>query len=247
MKHYVPEGLQRISFTSPLPDELFEKQWMGVYLNGEKIGYSYRKITELEYGYMISEKMKVKLQVMENEKEVVTILNVKADSLFRLLSFTFRLISDTNIDVSGRMEGKTLLVSVKTGAVTSRKKIHISDPPYVHLSLVPYIMKKGLNTGSIITIPVINPIDMSQEYVKVKVIGKDSIMSMGKKKQAYKLKGTFKGFETTMWITKKGEVLREDSHLGFSLIKETEETAVQLAKPSIDVVAQVAIPFNLSL
>ena len=55
MKHYIPESLQRISSTSPIPDNLYEEQWMGAYFQGEKIGYAYRKITEIENGYSTSE------------------------------------------------------------------------------------------------------------------------------------------------------------------------------------------------
>jgi transglutaminase-like putative cysteine protease len=80
----------------------------------------------------------------------------------------------------------------------------------------------------------------------VEVQEKDSLMSMGEMKTAYKLKGSFKGFDTTIWLTKDGEVLREDSPLGFSLVRETKEAAIQVTKPSIDVVKQVSIPFNLS-
>jgi transglutaminase-like putative cysteine protease len=89
--------------------------------------------------------------------------------------------------------------------------------------------------------------DMSQEYLKVEVLEKDYLMSMGEMKTVYKLKGHFKGIDTMIWLTGDGEVLREDSPMGFSLVKETKETATKLTKPSIDVVKQVSVPFNLSL
>jgi hypothetical protein len=88
---------------------------------------------------------------------------------------------------------------------------------------------------------------MSQAYVTVEVLGEDSLMSMGERRHVYKLKGRFKDIETMMWITNNGEVLREDSPMGFSLVKEAKESATQLKKLSVDVIAQVSIPFNLSL
>ncbi len=247
IKHYIPEGLQRISYTSPVPDELYEEQWMGAYFQGEKIGYSYRKITETENGYKISDRFKVRLKVMGVDKDIETFLDAHTDRSLRLESFTFRLSSDANMDIKGNVEGSTLFITMKTGDVTSRKKIHLTEHPYLNLSIVPYILMKGLKSGNMVTIPVMNPIDMSQDYLKVEVLGKDSLMSMGVRKSVYKLKGSFKGVETMIWLTGKGEVLREDSPMGFSLIKEAKESAMQLTKPSIDVVAQVSIPFNLSL
>ena len=247
MKHYVPEGLQRISYTSPVPEELYEEQWMGVYFRGQKVGYSYRKITEIEDGYKILDRFKVRLKVMGLDKDIETVLDAYTNRSLRLEFFTFRLSADVNMDIKGNIEGSTLLITMKTGDVTSKKKIHLTEHPYLNLSIVPYILMKGLKLGNTVTIPVMNPIDMSQEYIKVEVLGKESLMSMGVRKHVYKLKRRFKGIETMIWLTGKGEVLREDSPMGFSLIKEAKESAMQLTKPSIDVVAKVSIPFNLSL
>lgn len=247
MKHYVPEGLQSISYTSPLPDELCEKQWMGVYFQGDKIGYFYRKITELENGYNFSEKMKVRLKMLGVEKEVETILDAYADRILRLESFTFSLNSDVDIDIKGYIEGKTLFITMQTGNVTSRKEVRLSERPYLDIAIVPYILKRGLEVGSTVNIPVINPMDLSQEYIKIEVLGKGYLMSMGENKNVYKLKGSFKGIETVIWITKDGVVLREDSPMGFLLVKETKYSAVKPGKSSIDVITHVAIPFNLSL
>lgn len=247
IKQYMPEGLKRISSTSPLPDELYEEQWMGAYFQGEKIGYAYRKITELGNGYEISDRLKVRLRMMGSDKDIETVLDAHTDRLLKLRSFTFRLSSDVHMDITGNVEGNNLLITMKTGDVTSRKKMHLTEHPYLNLSIVPYVLRKGLKTGNIVTIPVINPMDMSQEYLNVKVLGKDYLMSMGKRKSVYKMKGSFDGFDTMIWLTENGEVLREDSSMGFSLVKEAKDSAVKLTKPSIDVVTQVSIPFNLSL
>jgi transglutaminase-like putative cysteine protease len=66
-------------------------------------------------------------------------------------------------------------------------------------------------------------------------------------REAFRLRGSFKGIEFSVWLTEKGEVLREESPLGFVLIKETEADAIQLRNPSVDIIAQVAVPFNLKL
>jgi hypothetical protein len=245
MKHYIPEGLQRISSTSPIPDELYEEQWMGAYFQGEKIGYACRKITALENGYEISDRLKLRLKIMGTDKDIETVLDAHVDKLLRLKSFAFRLSSDMHMDITGNVEGSSLFITMKTADVTSRKKIHLMENPYLNLSIVPYILREGLKPGNTATIPVINPLDMSQEYLNVEVLGKDYLMSMGEKKTVYKLKGSLDGFNTMIWLTEKGEVLREDSPMGFSLVKEEKDSAMKLTKPSIDVVTQVSIPFNL--
>ena len=86
MKHYFPEGFHQISFTSHLPDKLYEEQWMGAYFHGEKIGYAYRKITEIEDGYAITDRLNVRLRMMGVDKDIETVLDAHADRLLRLKS-----------------------------------------------------------------------------------------------------------------------------------------------------------------
>jgi hypothetical protein len=220
---------------------------MGAYFQGEKIGYAYRKMTEVADGYKISERLKVRLKMMGANKDIETQLEAYTDRLFKLISFSFSLNADVPMVVKGKVEGRNLFVTMKTGDVTSTKTIHLTDHPYINVSIVPYVLRMGLKSGDTITIPVINPADMSQEYLNVDVLGENSLMSLGEIRHVYKLKGSFKGIETMTWMAHNGEVLREDSPMGFSLVKETKESATQLTRLSLDVVAQVSIPFNLSL
>jgi hypothetical protein len=247
IKHYFPESFRLTPYTTPIPDKLYGENWMGAYFKGEKIGYSCRKITELNNGYKISEKLKVRLNVMGEEKDIETITDAETDKLFRLSSFEFTLKSDMTMDIKGKVEGKNLYVSIDTGGLKTRKTIFLKEPPCLSLSVVPDILRKGLEPGSKTDISVIDPATLSQEYMGIEVVGKDSIMYMGKRQDAYKVRGVFKGVETLLWLTDKGEVLKEENPMGFSLVKETKEDAIQPGKPSIDLIAQVAVPLNIKL
>ena len=65
--------------------------------------------------------------------------------------------------------------------------------------------------------------------------------------EAYKVNGNMKGIEFTIWITEKGEVLREESPMGFLLVKETKDDALRIARPSLDLLSQAAVPFKMKL
>jgi hypothetical protein len=247
LKHYFPESFRLTPYTTPIPNKLYEENWMGAYFNGEKIGYSYRKITELKNGYKIFDKLKVRLKVMGEGKDIETITDAETDQLFRLSSFEFALKSDMNMEIKGKVKGKNLYVSIDAGGLKTRKTIFLKEPPCLSLSVVPDILRKGLKPGTKINIPVIDPATLSQEYMGTEVVEKDSIIYMGKRQDAYKIRGVFKGVETLLWLTDKGEVLKEESTMGFLLVKETKEDAIQPAKPSIDLIAQVAVPLNIKL
>jgi len=243
----VPHGISLTFSKATIPKELYEEHWMGVYFNGEKIGYAYRKITESNDGYRVYEILKARLRMLGVEKDMHTTMDAHIDDQFRLLSFLFSLRSDINTGIEGKVEGKKLHVSINAGGLTSTQTILLKEPPHINLSIVQNILRNGLKSGDKVSIPVIDPATLGQGNMELEVMGKDSIMSMGKMQDAYKIKGVFKGIETFTWITEKGDVLREESPMGFTLVKETKESATQPNKPSVDLIAQVAIPFYMRL
>lgn len=247
-RHYgLNQKMEPAAYKDIIPEELYGEQWMGVYYKGEKIGYACRKIEKKDSGYKISELLKMKLNVMDFYKEIETVTNAYLDSDLRLKSFDLVLKSDVNINIRGRIENKNLNVSIETPGTKSEKIIPLKDRPSLNLSIIPDILKEGVKPGRKFSMMIIDPATLSQENMTIEVTGKEQIMAMGIKQGAFKLKGSLKGIEFFMWLTEKGEVLREESPLGFTLIKEIKETAMQIGKPSLDLIAQVAVPFNIKL
>jgi len=229
------------------PEELYKGQWMGLYYKGEKTGYSYRKVEKLADGYKISEQMKMRLNVMNVLKDIETFTGAYLDSDLKLKSFDFMLNSDMTMNIKGRVDGKNLKVSMETAGTKSEQVIALKDKPSLNLSLIPNILKEGIKLGRKLSMTIIDPITMTQERILVEVEGKERIMSMNVMREVFRLKGSFKGIEFSVWLTEKGEVLREETSLGFVLVRETEADAMQTGKPSMDIITQVAVPFNLKL
>jgi hypothetical protein len=165
----------------------------------------------------------------------------------KLRSFDFMLNSDMTMNIKGRVEGRNLKVSMETAGTKSERVIALKDEPSLNLSLIPNILREGIKPDKKISMAMIDPITMTQERILVEVEGKERIMSMNVMREAFRLRGSFKGIEFSVWLTEKGEVLREESPLGFVLIKEIEADAIQLRNPSVDIITQVAVPFNLKL
>jgi hypothetical protein len=220
---------------------------MGVYYRDEKIGYSSRKLEKLENGYKISELLKVNVKVMDFNKEVKTITDAYLDSDFRLESFESDFISDVNMSITGRIKNKNLIISIESQGRKSEQTIPLKNTPTLNISMIPYILKKGLKQDRKYRMMMFDPSTFGQENVTIIITGKEKLMSMGRKQEAYKLKGSFKGIDVLVWLTETGEVLREETPTGFILIKEKKEDALKIKKPSIDLIAQVAVPFNLEL
>lgn len=227
--------------------EFIEEQWFGIYLRGEKIGYSSRKLTPANGGYTLHEQLGMKLTVMDTEKTVEAIVDAELGEDLTLLSFRSVLKADIDMDISGRVEDKMLLLSIHTGGTKLSRTVRLKKVTSLYAAVAPGLMKGMGGREKKISMSVFDPATMSIEDVDVEVAGEESIMSMGKMEDAYTLKGNIKGAAFTMWVTGKGEVLREESAMGFTLIKEKKEDALRYEKPSLDFVAQMSVPFNLTM
>jgi hypothetical protein len=229
---------------SSIPSRMFEEQWMGAYLNEEKIGYVSRKLDHSNGGFRTTESLKLKLKILGMEKIMESILNADLDEDLKLQSFHFQLRSDINLDISGNVEGKTLTVSILSGNRKSSKTIELKKVPSLSISAVPALLKGGLTPGKEVSLSVFDPTLMSIEDMDVEVVGKETLMSMGIMREVYKLQWNFKGSKFVLWLAEDGEVLKEESPTGFLLVRESKEDAMKLGKHSLDLLAQIAVPFD---
>ncbi len=231
------------SFTIP---DIAEEQWMGVYLKGEKIGYLSRKISPTADGYTLDEALRFKMIIMGTEKNVETLLNASLDINLKLLSFSAKIKSDLDIDISGNVQGKKLSLTIDSAGMKTTKEIHLNKEPTLEGSAMT-AMLRGLKPGDKIKVPIFDPSLMGVEDLELKILSKENTMSLGKLEVAYKVNGNIKGIEFSVWITEKGEVLREESPMGFVLVREAKEDALKIGKPSLDLISQAAVPFQMNL
>ena len=228
------------------PSDISGEQWMGVYYKGEKIGYLSRKISPDPKGYAMDEVFSIKMIVMGSEKKVETLLSANLDNNLKLLSFTAKIKADLDIDISGNVQGKDLFLTIGSAGVKSAKEIHLTKEPTLEGPAVT-AMLKGLKPGDHISVPVFDPTLMGVEDLELKIAAKENIMSLGRMQETYKVTGDLKGIGFSIWITDKGEVLREESPMGFLLVKETKEDALKTVHPSLDLISQAAVPLRMKL
>jgi hypothetical protein len=110
----------------------------------------------------------------------------------------------------------------------------------------PAVVRLGLEPGKRYRFPLFNPATMSTEDAYVTVETKETIKVGDSDLAVYKLKESFQGMEATAWITQEGETIKEESPLGYSLLKETQVEAMKRDKrgPAVDIIALVKIPSN---
>jgi len=99
------------------------------------------------------------------------------------------------------------------------------------LNLVRRLAEKGLTTGSRHRWSVFDPATLRNAPVQVTVGPREVVRAANLPVPAVRVEMEFSGVRTTSWITDTGEVIREESPLGFITVREAADRAQALAVP----------------
>lgn len=220
-------------------------EWFGIYQQGKKIGYAHtRTIPEAET-YHLFEESEMDLLALGSVQRVKTTINSYTTKNFLLKYFDFTMQSDmTTMKIKGAVLGKKLVLDITTGGQTRTENIQLTNPPYLSLNIKPAILLLGLETGKTYRFPLFSPITMGAEEAIISIESKERIKIGDTEQTIYKLKESFQGMETTSWITQDGETIKEESALGYVLLRENMAEAKKRDKggPVVDVISLTMIP-----
>jgi hypothetical protein len=237
----------------PYQDTLLDNQqeWLGIYLNDTKIGFVSRSIKKITGGYYLKEVAEFRMKLMEIPQQVSMITAAKLDFQYTVQSFQFKMTSqDTQLSITGRVRDKTMELAVTTGKQTSHQSLLLEQVPQLPINLPLYLARKDLIVGDYYQIPFFDPTTFSNDILTIKVLQKDELRIAGRKVEAYKIEESFKGLAHYIWISPEGEILREEAPMGITLIKESQEKALESLPTEgaqIDLVYAMAIEVKTKL
>jgi len=220
-------------------------EWFGIYQKGRKIGHAHTQTRVEGDTYHVFEESTIDILAMEQVQRVSTVINAYTTKTFMLKYFDFKLRSGvTTMDIKGAVVGKQLVVDIITAGEARKEHFPLKEPIYLTPNIRPAVVQLGLEPGRRYRFPLFNPATMSTEDGFITVEAKETRKVGDAEQTVYRLKESFQGMEATSWITQDGETIKEESPLGYSLLKETRTEALKLDKrgPAVDIIALVKIP-----
>ena len=249
--------LLRKNYFKPVPSLLhpelkggimeMKEEWMGIYLKGEKIGYSVSRIDKIENGYELREQAVIDLTVMGTPQRVSTTLQSVVNQDLSLKSFIFHLGSGVaRFIVSGQVNGRKLALKVDTAGRKEEKVLELKDTPFLSYHVKPFLLSQGMAVGKRYRRQFFDPSTLSNNEVLLEVEGKEKMVSKKKEITAYRIRESFKGFTVTSWVGEDGETIQEESPLGFVLKSETKEEALSKLPEGrgTDIIELSAVPVS---
>jgi transglutaminase-like putative cysteine protease len=221
-------------------------EWRGVYYRGEKIGFSVSQVTPAGDGFELREDARLQMSLFGATTAATVKTIAQLDAAFGLRAFDFSLDPGTGpVQVTGTITGKHVSLTITTTSGTQTEERDLDEVPALSLNLPRRMAAAGFKPGTEQRFLVFDPATLRNEPVTV-AVGKREIVTLasalpvkvGSRQiyrptrtsiPAFRLDMTFAGLRTTSWVTDTGEVVREESPLGLSSVRESPEDARRLA------------------
>ncbi len=202
--------------------------WMGIYIDGEKVGYSFSSLQKEKErdGYLVRNEIRLypssfPFKLLKG--------NVFLDGSLNLLSFDFTLnTKGFRVGVNGVLEGRRLQLEIKTDGEKSQT-IYLKAIPNLSSLVGLSFLERGLKVGRRYEIGLFDPFTLSTLSALIEVEGKEMIGE----EEVYRVKQRRGGILSSFWVNGKGDVLRAETRLGdldVLMVKESEEEALRFGE-----------------
>jgi hypothetical protein len=221
-------------------------EWMGVYHQSQKIGYTHQHVERDAQGYAFAESSLLRLTVMDSPQTVRTQVRGRAGTDYALRQVEFELSSGAgHLVAQGVIEGETLRLTMRTGEDVSERTIPVHEPLYIASLVRNLLPANGLQPEQRFDLLVFDPTALANGRLSVVVEGKEPVPDGGPGVHGWRVREEFHGLRTTAWLDDAGGVLREEGPMGLTLVRESQDDAMHRgwnADALFDVVARAAVP-----
>lgn len=207
--------------------------WVGIFHEGKRAGFCHTVTTPSS--------MSLYAELILNFLGKKQSMKIDGRSNFRtdgkIDNFSFKFTSGKHeIEAHGSDEGKDFLIEVDSGGSQTQIRLH-GDISVSEL----YIPDVDLIPGEKRKVNLINPITGTRETATIEVLGYHNLE--GSKVKLAKV--DYFGSTSRFWIRDDGEILKAETPLGFTFVRESREDALCVRElpeeELVDILSQVAI------
>ena len=200
--------------------EQIRESW-GVFYRGEKIGHASQTITPKAKGYQIQDRSLLRLQLLGTAQNATTHLDIDVDQEWTLEKFNFVLeANDVRFHARGRVIPGKLMLTVDSGGHVTTREMALTQPPYLLAALKPYVATQQLEPGKEHYFSTFDPATLSQQVTMVVIEGREQARIGERIEPAIRVRQRFNGISVVSWLDGAGRTLKEETPVGFSLVRQ---------------------------
>jgi hypothetical protein len=225
--------------------------WMGLYMQGRKIGYTHHRLQKTPLGFEFSERSVLKIAVMGAAQTVRTASRGEMGADLSLQRFSISLDGGVaSLAVRGEVEGNAVSLRLTTGGQKQEERFPLPGALYLPFSARSRLVATGLEPGRSLKVDVFDPSAMGSHPLELAVEGQALIDVGGEKVQAWLVRESFRGMGSRLWMDDTGTVLREEGPMGLVAVREDAVQALSggwETEAAFDLTTAFAIPAGRQL
>ncbi|MBI4846944.1 MAG: transglutaminase domain-containing protein [Candidatus Omnitrophica bacterium] len=252
----------RISAYRPFlsADTLFSDQWLGIYFNNSPMGFVHTTLEPYVIdkgvpGYLISNRTYLEFLVLNKRNKVWFNADTVLDSGYKLHNFKFELNSGPHtMSVKGNVQRDNMLtLEIDSQGTRSTKKVVLAQKEGVMFAgiMSPFNSFGELKVGAKYHVSMLNPFSLELEPLDIEVSAKEILGYQGNDIEVFLVKSIYRGMEQKSWVNAQGEILKEETAMGWVLLKEDDTVADKIyrniAKTDLELMALVSVASNIIL
>lgn len=204
-----------------------EEQWMGIFLNGQHVGYAVStEAPAADGGRVFSQRSAFKLAAMGEVQQVVAAGTALTDAAGRIRRFDFLLSAPTRLSGSGVYTDGAIELDVNQAGDVTHLRFEVAEAPVISQTLGAVVRGKTLSPGMRFEVPYFDPVTRSNTPAVVTVESPEVLPSG---EPGWWLRSRQAGFETRRLVDAEGRVLREEGAMGLSAVRMTQAEATDVA------------------
>lgn len=219
------------------------ENWLSYYLNQTKIGYSFYKINVSDTLIKFYNRIKMRLKVSNELKELMANSFLTTDNNLRLISFEYEQISGKNIlKINGKVNKETLYFAFQTGSEIKKSRLILPPNTYPG-GILPYlIVSQGLKKwkGNILDLTLFSILP-----AEINILKKDTVIINDTTYEALVYQIDMAHVKSLYYLDSLGNLLKEVSPGGIIGIKESPQRAMaEWNKDFLDILSFFSIPID---
>jgi len=232
----------------------FKETWMGVYMEGVKVGYSHsREFDIIQDGKTYTKSVQESFMKVSRLGSDPVQISTAQDSLYDAEGNPV----ETTIRTKLSQTETVIRAEVKPGKIVFFSGDKISkELPYTEkfefgVPLDKIIKKDGLNPGRKYTFKILEPLTRSLIDISFEIQEEESVLLLGEQKSLWHVRTEMTEiFPVVMdeWIDEKGEIWKSVSDAGFlhtTSIRMPKDKAMELSEKNLDIAFSVLIRSNV--
>ena len=200
---------------------------MGIFSGEKRIGFSETLLEEMpDKSYRLTSDLEVTTAFLLQEAFIKSHMVLGFSQAKRLQNLKLNLGGSLKLDVTGEVSDGILRLAIRVGNQTLRQEYPFKADDLLVTSFEPFGpggRVQRLRVGSRWTVQMLNPKSLDMDTVELKVVGKEEVSIEGKETPAYLVRMKMPGLakELHSWVSPSGEVLKQETPFGFTLVRES--------------------------